>query len=133
MSSKNSQVPESVKFACQTVRTEFTRIRHIGYYDSFGKVLYDTSREQLEPLKGEGLEEMHILNGTAATTLDIWKRSATLLGRMDFLVMALEKVVDLLVPHDGGSYFLIVFDSGVPLGDVEAVRKSIGRALARGD
>ena len=68
------------KSACDRVLASHRRIRHIGYYDSLGKRLYDVSRGRLEPLKGEGVEEMHILNGTAATALVIWKRSDRLIG-----------------------------------------------------
>jgi len=92
----------------------------------FGKILCDRGREQLEPLKGEGVEEMHILNGTAASTVALWKRSDYLLGRLDAFIMIMEKVVDLIVPQqDTGSYFLAVFDPETPMAEVERIRLSI--------
>jgi len=114
------------KTTCDAALTQSKKLRHAGYYDSFGKVLYDKSRDILEPLKGEGLEEMHILNGTAASTLELWKRSDYLLGRMDALIMIMGKVVDLIVPEKNtGFYFLAVFDNDTPLSEVERVRHSI--------
>jgi hypothetical protein len=117
---------DRAKVTCDKVLEQHKALRHLGYYNSFGKILYDKSRGNLEPLKGEGLEEMHILNGTAATSLVLWKRSDYLLGRLDAVIMVMEKIVDLLVPHgETGSYFLAVFDKNVPMAEVDKVRLSI--------
>jgi hypothetical protein len=114
------------KLTCDRVLANHNKIRHAGYYDLFGKILCDSSREKLAPLEGEGAEEMHILNGTAASSIDLWKRSAYLLGRLDALIMIMEKVVDLIVPQkDTGSYFLVVFDKDTPTSEVERVRLDI--------
>jgi len=114
------------KYTCNNVLAKSKKLRHVGYYDLFGKILCDSGREQLEPLKGEGVEEMHILNGTAASTVALWKRSDYLLGRLDAFIMIMEKVVDLIVPQqDTGSYFLAVFDPETPMAEVERVRLSI--------
>jgi hypothetical protein len=122
--------PESAlaeaKLTCDSILAKYKDIRHAGYYDSFGKILYDSGREKLKPLEGEGVEEMHILNGTAASSIVLWKRSDYLLGRLDALIMIMGKVVDLIVPHrDTGSYFLAVFDNETPTSEVEKVRLSI--------
>lgn len=119
---------DKVKNTCDLVRSRFENIRHVGYYDSFGKILYDSGRENLEPLKGEGVEEMHILNGTAASTLVLWQRSDYLLGKMDAFIMIREKIVDLIVPH-GDSYFLVVFDSKTPTSEVDGAFRSITESL----
>ncbi len=76
-----------MRATCDNVLASNRKIRHVGYYDSFGKVLCDSSRENMEGLKGEGVEEMHILNGTAASTLVLWKRSDFLLGRLNAFIM----------------------------------------------
>jgi hypothetical protein len=102
----------------------------VGYYDSFGRSLYDSGREGPIKLEGEGTEEMHILNGTAASTLELWKRSVDLLGRMNAFIMIMEKVVDLIVPHrDTGAYFLVVFDKDAPVSEVEKTRLRIVEAV----
>jgi hypothetical protein len=117
---------DNAKDTCGRILSQSKKIRHVGYYDSFGKVLYDIGREKLEPLEDEGLEEMHILNGTAASTLVLWKRSDYLLGRLDALIMVMGKIVDLIIPqHDTGAYFLVVFDKDTPLPEVERVRLSV--------
>jgi hypothetical protein len=80
----------------------------------------------MEGLKGEGVEEMHILNGTAASTLVLWKRSDFLLGRLNAFIMIREKVVDLIVPEDDeDAYFLVVFDEGSPTYEVDQARLKI--------
>lgn len=129
--SEDSAVLDSAKLTCDSVRSKFENIRHVGYYDSFGKVLYDSSRQQLEPLKGEGIEEMHILNGTAASTVVLWKRSDHLLGHLDAFIMIRSKIVDLIIPQDHtGSYFLIVFDSDTPISRVEEARQSVIESMS---
>ncbi|HYB04706.1 MAG TPA: hypothetical protein VED17_09600 [Nitrososphaerales archaeon] len=118
-----TQTLDNAKLTCDRILAESKKIRHVGYYDSFGKVLYDHGREKLEPLKGEGLEEMHILNGTAASSLMLWKRSQYLLGQLDALIMIMGKVVDLIIPqHDSGAYFLVVFDPDTPTSEADRVR-----------
>ena len=52
------------------------RIRHVGYYDGFGRILYDSIKENQVYL--EGVEEMHILNGTVAMSLNLWDRELSL-------------------------------------------------------
>lgn len=122
MNEETKFVIDNAKRTCDKVLARSKKIRHVGYYDSFGKVLYDVGREKLEPLKGEGIEEMHILNGTAASTLLLWKRSDYLLGRMNALIMIMGKVVDLIIPqHDTGAYFLVVFDPDTQTSEVERV------------
>jgi hypothetical protein len=116
------------KLTCAKVLANHNKIRHVGYYDSFGKILGDSSREKLAPLEGEGAEEMHILNGTAASSIVLWKRSDYLLGRLDAIIMIMDKVVDLIVPQkDTGAYFLVVFDKETPTSDVERARLDIVR------
>jgi len=114
-----------VKAVCNMVLTSNSKIRHVGYYDSFGKVLCDSARDASVSLEGEGIEEMHILNGTAASTLALWKRSVFLLGHMDALVMITEKVVDLIVPRKDDSYYLVVFDAGTSVTIVGEARLKI--------
>ena len=114
---------DRAKHTCDKVRASSNKIRHVGYYDSFGKVLYDSGREGVVLLEGEGVEEMHILNGTAASTLTLWKRSDDLLGRMNAFIMIREKIVDLIMPHlDTDSYFLVVFDKDTPISEVDRAR-----------
>jgi len=121
-----TQALNDAKLSCDGILLESQKIRHVGYYDSFGKVLYDHGREQLEPLQGEGLEEMHILNGTAASSLVLWQRSKYLLGQLDALIMIMGKVVDLMIPQlDTGGYFLVVFDKDTPTSEVDRVRLAL--------
>jgi hypothetical protein len=123
MNDSEEIIQDKAKITCSKVLAQSKKIRHVGYYDSFGRVLYDAGREKLEPLKDEGVEEMHILNGTAASTLTLWKRSECLLGGMNALIMLLGKVVDLIVPEtETGSYFLVVFDNDTSMAEVERVR-----------
>ena len=122
---EESSIAEA-KVICDRVLVSNRNIRHVGYYDTFGKVLCDSSRANLEGLKGEGLEEMHILNGTAASTLVLWNRADFLLGALDALIMIREKVVDLIVPHgEEGAYFLVVFDKGSPTSEADEARLMI--------
>jgi hypothetical protein len=117
---------ERTKLTCDRVLASNKKIRHVGYYDSFGKILCDSSREKLAQLEGEGVEEMHILNGTAASTLVLWKRSSYLLGKLNAFIMILGKIVDLIVPDgDTGSYFLVVFDNDATSSEVEQARMSL--------
>jgi hypothetical protein len=121
------------KSTCDTIIAKYGRykgLRFIGIHDSFGMVLYGRPRENLVSMEGEGDEESHILDATAATTVTLWERSSYLLGRQDALIMMFEKIVDLIVPrHDDGYYFLACFDPGTPLSDVEQVRLSISEAF----
>jgi hypothetical protein len=125
----NESALDQAKRICDKVQESYDKIRHVGYYDSLGRILYDSGRKGLIMLEGEGTEEMHILNGTAASTLELWKRSDDLLGRMNAFIMIMEKIVDLIVP-DGvvGAYFLVVFDKDAPVSEVERVRLCIMEA-----
>jgi len=115
---------DEAKLACDALQKHYREIRHIGYYDFFGKITYDRQRDNLQPL--EGTEEMHILNGNVATTLGNWKRSDFLLGRLDGIIMIREKITVLMVPrYTTDSYFLAVFNKNTPVSDIEKVRSRI--------
>lgn len=118
---------ESAKLICDEIRRGYEQIRHVGFYDFLGKILYDSQRDQLVPL--EGVEEMHILNGTVATTLALWKRSDHLIGESLAFIMIRKKIVGLIVPRtDDGSYFLAIFEKETPISVVEKVRRELSDA-----
>jgi hypothetical protein len=108
------------KRTCDQIRDQNKQIRHIGCYDFFGKILFDSPRENLVHL--EGIEEMHILNGTVASTLALWKSPDHLIGNLQALIMIREKIVLLVVPRsDRRSYILAVFEKGTPISLAEVV------------
>src|SRR5712692_2563472 len=84
------------------------RIRHVGYYNSLGRILHDAIRENTKPMEGE--EEKHILNGTVASMITLWRASDQIIGEIEGFVMMRERMVGLVVPLKSGNYFLVVFD-----------------------
>jgi hypothetical protein len=73
----------------------------------------------------EGTEEMHILNGTVASTLNLWSPASRMIGKVQAFVMIREKLTALIYPHEKGRYFLIVFEAGTALSEVGRVRSLI--------
>jgi hypothetical protein len=114
------EIPSSL---CDTVRVSNPKIRHVGYYDGFGKILYDSIRPNTKPM--EGTEEMHILNGTVALTLNLWKPASSMIGNMKSFVMIREKLIALIAPHNEETYFLVVFEAGTDLSEIDKVRISL--------
>lgn len=104
---------------CERVRSSDQRIRHVGYYDEFGRILYDSIRENTQAM--EGIEEQHILNGRVATMLSIWKPADSIIGKIEGFVMIREKLVALILP-EGNNYFLVVFEAGTPLETLDKIR-----------
>ena len=74
---------------CDKIRSSNSKIRHVGYYDPFGRILYDSIRPNTKPM--EGTEEMHILNGTVATTLNLWSPASPLIGRVQAFIIIRKK------------------------------------------
>ena len=114
---------------CDRLRSSDRKIRHAGYYDGFGRILYDSRRPGLKPM--EGTEEMHILNGTVASTINLWNPARELIGKTTSFIMIREKLVALIVPHQKASYFLIVFEAGTPVARVEKARKKLLSSATR--
>ena len=112
---------------CDKIRKLDRSIRHAGYYDGFGRILYDSIRENSTPLEGD--EEMHILNGTVASMLNLWQPASPLLGKLEGFVMIREKIVGLIVPHRKQNYFLVIFEGGTPLKKVEQIRAKLGSEM----
>jgi hypothetical protein len=108
---------------CDKIRSSNPTIRHVGYYDSFGRILYDSIRPNTKPM--EGTEEMHILNGTVASTLNLWNPASPMIGKVKSFIMIREKLTALTYPHEDGRYFLVVFEAGVPLSEVEELLSEI--------
>ena len=106
---------------CDKIRSSEKRIRHVGYYDGFGRIIYDSIRPNREPM--ENTEEMHILNGTVASTLNLWKPASKLVGDTQAFIMIREKLVGLIVPHKEGNYVLAIFEKDTDLSVVEKARK----------
>ena len=73
----------------------------------------------------EGTEEMHILNGTVASTLNLWNPARPLIGKVKAFIMEREKLTALIYPHQKGRYFLIVLEAGIGLTEVGKVRTSL--------
>lgn len=121
-------IPETelieIKRICDKIRDEYRQIRHVGCYDFLGKILSDSPKENLVPL--EGIEEMHILNGTVASTLALWKSSDHLIGKLQAFIMIREKIVALIAPRgDMSSYFLAVFEKETPISVIDAVLSKV--------
>ena len=64
---------------CDNVRKSVKRIRHVGYYDRFGRILYDSIGYKTAL---ENTEEMHILNGTTASMLNLWRPASILIAML---------------------------------------------------
>jgi len=77
----------------------------------------------------EGTEEMHILNGTVAATLNLWSPASPMIGRVQAFIMIREKLTALIYPHEKGRYFLIVFEAGTALFEVGKVRSSLSNEI----
>jgi hypothetical protein len=116
---------------CDKIRSANSKIRHVGYYDNFGRILYDSIRPNTPPM--EGTEEMHILNGTIASTLNLWDPATPLIGRVQTFIMIREKLTALAHPHmspnEKGKYFLIVFESGISLSEIGGIRSLLDKEL----
>ena len=92
-----------------------------------GKIIHDAIRENTTPMEGD--EEKHILNGTVASTLTLWKSSDHLIGGLQGFVMIREKMVALIVPLKSQNYFLVVFEKGTDLQTVESTRAKLLEAI----
>ena len=118
------EIPASL---CDNVRALDPRIRHVGYYDGFGRIQYDSIRPNTKPM--EGTEEMHILNGTVASTLNLWNPASSMIGKVKSFVMIREKLTALMSPHKDGYYFLVVFEAGIALSEVDKIRIYLENAI----
>jgi hypothetical protein len=116
----NSSIPRKI---CDKIRSSNPKIRHVGYYDYFGRILYDSIRPNTKPM--EGTEEMHILNGTVASMLNLWNPASPLIGKVQAFVMEREKLTALIYLHEKGRYFLIVLEAGIGLSEVGKVKTSL--------
>lgn len=114
---------------CDSIRSSDRRIRHVGYYDGFGKIIYDSIRPNTEPM--ENTEEKHILNGTVASTLNLWKPASKFVGDAHAFIMIRDKLVGLIVPHKKDTYVLTIFDKGTDMARVEKARTKLLRALGQ--
>jgi hypothetical protein len=116
---------------CDKIRSANSKIRHVGYYDNFGRILYDSIRPNTPPM--EGTEEMHILNGTIASTLNLWDPATPLIGKVQTFIMIREKLTALahthMSPNEKGRYFLIVFEAGISLSEIGALRSLLEKEL----
>ena len=116
---------------CDRIRSANSKIRHVGYYDNFGRILYDSIRPNTPPM--EGTEEMHILNGTIASTLNLWEPATPLIGKVQTFIMIREKLIALahpnISPHEKSKYFLIVFEAGISLSDIGEIRSLLEKEL----
>jgi hypothetical protein len=112
---------------CHKARSLNPKIRHVGYYDDFGRILYDNVRQNTKPM--EGTEEMHILNGTVAAMLNLWNPASSLIGKVRSFIMIREKLTALIYPQIEGHYFLVVFEATTEISEVEAVRSFFEQAL----
>lgn len=118
-----------IKKCCDETRKKWRRIRHLGYYNEMGRILYDSRRDGLVPLEGE--EEKHILNATVASTLSLWRRSDRILGPTEAIIMMRGRITALMIPISprSGNYLLSVFDKDTPISYIEKVRSQIARHL----
>ena len=73
----------------------------------------------------EGTEEMHILNGTVASMLNLWNPASPMIGKVQTFIMEREKLTALIYPHQKGRYFLIVLEAGIGLSEVGKVKTSL--------
>ena len=112
---------------CDKVRKSDKRIRHVGYYDGLGRILYD-SIGYTESI--EDNEETHILNGTVASTLNLWKPADNVIGEAKAFVFITEKIVGLIVPVKNGNHLLAIFEAKTPLAFVEETRAMIELELS---
>jgi hypothetical protein len=117
------QVDKEISEACDRLWASNERIRHVGFYDGLGRILFDSIRPRRIAL--EGTEEMHILNGTIASMINLWNPSQDLIGKTLSIIMIKEKLIALIVPQKEGKYFLIVLEAGTPLESVEEEREKI--------
>lgn len=118
-----------IRSVCDSVRSSDTRIRHVGYYDGFGRIIYDSIRQNRTPM--ENTEEMHILNGTVAMTLNLWKPASKIIGETQAFIMMKDKLVGLIVPHKKNNYVLAIFERGTDLRRVEKARIKLLMALGQ--
>jgi len=113
---------------CEEIRKSNSKIRHVGYCDKFGRILNDSTRENTPPM--ESIEEQHILNARVAITLSVWKPADSVIGSIEAFIMMMNKLIGLFVPHSADYYFLVIFESGVPLEDVEKARYKLQQMTA---
>ena len=79
----------------------------------------------------ENTEEMHILNGTVAMTLNLWKPASKLVGETRTFIMIKDKLVGLIVPHKKNNYVLAIFERNTDLRRVEKARIKLLKALGQ--
>ena len=77
----------------------------------------------------EGTEEMHILNGTVASTLNLWSPASPLIGKVQAFIMIRDKLTALIYPHEKGRYFLVVLEAGTSLSEIGKIRSSFEKEL----
>jgi hypothetical protein len=117
------QVDQEIREASDRLRASNERMRHVGFYDDLVRILFDSIRPGRIAL--EGTEEIHILNGTIASMINLWNPLRDLIGKTLSIIMIKEKLIALIVPQKEGKYFLIVFEAGTLLESVEVVREKI--------
>jgi hypothetical protein len=81
-------------------------------------------------LRERRAEEMHILNGTVASTLKEWRPVSALIGKIESLIMIREKIFGLIVPHKNQNCFLVIFEALTPVTAIEQVRVKPLRSIA---
>lgn len=118
---------EIPKATCDTLRSSNPRIRHTGYYDGFGRILCDSVRPDTKPM--EGVEEMHILNGTVASMLNLWNPASPLIGKVTGFIMMRERLTALIYPHEEGRYFLTIFEAGTGFSEIETAQSLLVKEL----
>lgn len=77
----------------------------------------------------EGIEEMHILNGTVASMLNMWIPASPLIGKVTGFIMIREKLTALICPHEDGHYFLTIFEASTTLSEIETARSFLAKEL----
>ena len=116
----------AISTICDIVRKSDKRIRHVGYYDRFGRMLYDSIGYKTAL---ENTEEMHILNGTTASMLNLWGPASTLIGKVESLTMKRQKIIGLIIPTKHDNYFLAIFEAKTPITIVEKTRVAIEESM----
>ena len=120
------EISSAISRICDNVRKSDKRIRHVGYYDRFGRILYDSIGYETAL---ENTEEMHILNGTTASMLNLWRPASTLIGNVESFIMNRHKVIGLIIPAKHDNYFLAIFEAKTPITIVEKTRVAIEEAM----
>jgi hypothetical protein len=113
---------------CDALRKSNKRIRHVGYYDRLGRIQYDSIGYETAL---EDNEEMHILNGTVASMLNLWRPSSSLIGDIESFIMIRKKIVGLIVPLEQENYLLAIFEAKTPIDIVEKLRSRIQEEIKK--